>query len=210
MAYRTDYKNADSWFSSDLNSLKEPKRKNLFLVRFGKDLGDCWFAKGVSKPVVSFDSGGSLLDGSAFFGEPFLTKDRPAINYSPVTLTLVDPNGPDMTTYFISLMKDSSDSNRNNYIDPRKISKALEKFEILQVSPKEPSSGKMDVIERWELESPLITKMDFGSLDYSSEDLLEISLEVEYNGFKYTPGDGSDTYLQPLYARMKAISDIIK
>ena len=210
MAYNTDYKNADSWFSSDLNSLKEPKRKNLFLVRFGNNLGDCWFAKTVSKPTVTFDSGGSLLDGSAFFGEPFLTKDRPAINYSPVTLSLVDPNGPDMTTYFISLMKDSSVSNRNNYIDPRKISKALEKFEILQVSPKTSNSGMMDVVERWELESPLITKIDFGSLDYSSEELLEISLEVEYNGFKYTPGNDGETYLQPLYARMKAISDIIK
>ena len=210
MAYQTSFKEADSWFSADLTKLKEPKRKNLFLVRFGADLGDCWFAKTVNKPTVTFDSGGSLLDNYSFFGEPFLTKDRPAINYNPINVTLIDPSAPNMTDYFTGLLEGSSVSERNYYIDPRKVSVSLEKFEVLQVSQKDSKSPSLDVVERWELQSPLITKIDFGSLDYSSEDLLEISLEVEYNGFKYTQYDGSTVNFNDLFARMKAISDIIK
>ena len=41
------------------------------------------------------------------------------------------------------------------------------------------------VIERWELINPIITNISWGSLDYSSDDLVECTLDIKYDWAEY-------------------------
>ena len=42
------------------------------------------------------------------------------------------------------------------------------------------------VIERWELINPIITNISWGNLDYSSDDLVECTLDIKYDWAEYT------------------------
>jgi len=42
------------------------------------------------------------------------------------------------------------------------------------------------VIERWELINPIITNISWGSLDYSSDDLVECTLDIKYDWAEYS------------------------
>jgi hypothetical protein len=42
-----------------------------------------------------------------------------------------------------------------------------------------------NIIERWALQNPFITSVDFGgSLDYSSDDMNEVTVEIQYDWAK--------------------------
>ena len=44
-----------------------------------------------------------------------------------------------------------------------------------------------NIIERWELQNPFITSVDFGgSLDYASDDMNEVTVELTYDWAKLT------------------------
>lgn len=45
-------------------------------------------------------------------------------------------------------------------------------------------------IEEWELNNPFFTNVEFGSLDYSSEEIVEISCTVRYDWAKLNPSLG--------------------
>ena len=49
-------------------------------------------------------------------------------------------------------------------------------------------------VEEWTLHNPFISKLGFGDLDYSSEDLSEISLEVTYDWATYGDREGDEIF----------------
>ena len=38
-----------------------------------------------------------------------------------------------------------------------------------------------NVLEKWSINNPIITSVDFGNLDYSSDDLVNISMTIAYD-----------------------------
>lgn len=180
-----NFKNFGSWASPDPSKLVSPKRRDLFAVQIGDSLGDLWFARSASKPKVSFAAGGSPLDNNAFFGEGFLYKDKPAISYDNISVKLLDPNNPNATRYFLDLLNKSFGTN-TGYFGINTHRQNLGMIKIYQYGHKteQLQASNLEILETWTLAQPQIVKVDFGDLDYSSTELLEITLEIEYIGFK--------------------------
>ena len=193
------------WFKKEY---KAPKKKYLFLVKLG-DVGELWYAKTASKPSISYESGGSLIDGVPFFGDPFLLKDRPSIVYDPISITLIDPvdtgDAEDAATKLMNLIGESHDSD-TGYFKIKNQRNKLGSVEIYQYTPGE--QNKLEQIETWKLIAPQVTSVKFGDLDYNSDDLLEISIELDYMGFTYTKGSTGGTEVLSRFREI--INDKIK
>ena len=182
------------WYRPSNNLGSDPKKEHLFLVKLGS-LGDLWYAKTASKPSVSYEAGGSLIDGVSFFGDPFLIKDKPSISYEAVSVVLVDPvdaDGDDATTKIMSLIGESHNTETGQF-SIKKHRDKLREIQIYQYSTGE--NNKLEQIETWTLIAPQIISVRFGDLDYSSDDLLEITIEIDYMGFTYEKGTGNSKIL---------------
>jgi hypothetical protein len=174
------------WYSKEY---KDPKKEHLFLVKLG-NLGELWYAKTANKPSVSYEAGGSLLDGVSFFGDPFLYKDKPAVTYETVSVTLLDPvvtiatgDGEDATTKLMSLVGASHNETTGQF-SIKEHRKALGQVEIYQYTPGD--GNKLEQVETWKLIAPQIISIRFGDLDYGSDDSVEIIVEIDYMGFTYS------------------------
>ena len=155
----------------------EPKRKYRFLLNFRGI--DQWIIKNVNKP--SFDVSESEHD---FLNYKFYFPGR--VTWNTITVTLVDPVQPDASKTIQKLLNDSG------YVEPSDVNvesgnpitiskeKAIQalgnKIYIKQVDP----DGR-GPIEQWELNNPWIKSVSFGDLDYSADDLVEITMEIRYD-----------------------------
>tara|TARA_R100001509_G_scaffold75728_1_gene42381 strand:- start:1396 stop:1983 length:588 start_codon:yes stop_codon:yes gene_type:complete len=155
----------------------EPKRKYRFLLNFRGI--DQWIIKNVNKP--SFDVSESEHD---FLNYKFYFPGR--VTWNSITVTLVDPVQPDASKTIQKLLNDSG------YVEPSDVNvesgnpitiskeKAIQalgnKIYIKQVDP----DGR-GPIEQWELNNPWIKSVSFGDLDYSADDLVEITMEIRYD-----------------------------
>lgn len=172
------------WYQKEY---KDPKKEHLFLVKLGT-LGELWYAKTASKPSVSYEAGGSLLDGVSFFGDPFLFKDKPAVTYETISVTLIDPvntgvGSDDATTKLMSLVGASHDETTGQF-SVEKHRAGLRDVEIYQYTPGD--QNKLEQVETWKLIAPQIISIRFGDLDYGSDDSVEIIVEIDYMGFTYS------------------------
>lgn len=178
------------WYQKEYN---DPKKQYLFLVKLG-NLGELWYAKTASKPSISYEAGGSLLDGVSFFGDPFLIKDKPAVTYETISVTLIDPvytgtGDEDATTKLMSLVGASHNSETGQF-SIKEHRSSLGEVEIYQYTPGE--QNKLEQIETWKLIAPQIISIRFGDLDYGSDDSVEIIIEIDYMGFTYSKGTATD------------------
>jgi len=172
-------------FWTDTNEVIDPKMKFRFRVSIGgavasQSEGDSnfvwWYAKNVDKPKLKFTTAneGELTINSLVADTKILTYPK----LTPITMTLVDPVKPNSTSKLLSFLKAAGYNEGNfNYDNFRK---AIGSVRIEQLGP----AG--ETLEQWWLIEPIITDIDFGSLDYSSDDLLEISLTIAYQSFSVT------------------------
>jgi len=193
------------WFQKQY---KDPKKKYLFLVKLGS-VGELWYAKTASKPTIKYEAGGSIIDGVSFFGDPFLIKDKPAVSYDPISVTLVDPvdtgdNG-DAATKLMNLIGESHVKD-TGYFAVKNHRQNLGEVEIYQYYPGD--NNNLEQIETWKLIAPQITSVKFGDLDYNTDDLLEIAIEIDYMGFTYSKGSGDTNEVLGLFREI--IQDKIK
>ena len=76
----------------------------------------------------------------------------------------------------------------------------LSPFRITQYShdPTKPVAGKLYRTEEWVLHGPQLVSVDFGSLDYSSDEFVEIAMTIAYTGYICTVynfgGEGEKEY----------------
>lgn len=178
------------WYQKEY---KDPKKEHLFLVKLGT-LGELWYAKTASKPSISYEAGGSLLDGVSFFGDPFLFKDKPAVTYETVSVTLIDPVDTglsnDATTTLMSLIGDSHNIETGQFSIKDHRRKIGDDVVIYQYTPGD--KNQLEQVETWKLIAPQITSIRFGDLDYGSDDSVEIIIEIDYMGFTYSKGGVND------------------
>jgi len=180
------------WSESSL----EPKRKFRYLLYFA---GMPYFiAKTVTKP--SFSVGSSQ---HSFLQHNFNFPGR--VTWQDVNITIVDAIQPDSTATLYKIIQDAGyvlppNVNQDELGGKRTVTKQA------MVNSLGPTvridtiggSGADEIIESWILNNPQISSVNFDSLDYSSDDLLNIQITLKYDWASLNEvGVGSTPQLWP-------------
>jgi hypothetical protein len=198
-----------TWWGTDLGSsnskvFRDPKRKYKFLVEFGNG-GTLFPVKTVEKPGVTIKTDQYKMINH-IFNYPGM------VEWNDISMTLVDfgtfgsntTEGKSSTSEKLwdLLMKSgyrvpgNAPDGMFTSIEKKSSVNAFSNIIIYQIdSGQMNTDGKIEVnwLEKWELKNPLITKITWGSLDYSSEDLVEYTLDIKYDWAEYTTGPGKIT-----------------
>jgi len=163
----------------------EPKRQFRFELSFtklnqdsGKSGIPAWAVKTASKPKANV----STIEHQ-YIDHTFKYPGR--VTWDPITVTLVDPINPDVSYTMLEILGASgykfptTDTAAKNSLSKRMFKDAIGSIYIDQID----EFGA--TIERWELVNPFITSIDFGgSLDYSSDEMNEITVELTFDWAK--------------------------
>tara|TARA_B100000424_G_scaffold188946_1_gene146920 strand:+ start:118 stop:708 length:591 start_codon:yes stop_codon:yes gene_type:complete len=177
----------------------DPKRKFRFTVQFdGLDMDGSaviWFAKSVTKPAITVtETDHTFLDKKYYYPG--------RVEWNTITLTLVDPADPKKSQDAVRQMnKLIETAGYNISTDPtalRTMSKsnsvgALGTIIINQLN----AEGK--TIESWKLTNPFIKDAKFGDLDYTGDELIELSLELRYDWATCTIFDAEGAEVESFY-----------
>jgi hypothetical protein len=165
------------WSESANKDSKDPKRNFRFEVTFtGLQTGKTWIAKKVGKPNFTITE-----SEHTFFNHKFYFPGR--TEWQPITLTLVDPVSTDINT----AAQMAALAEAAGYVIPKTGSDKLKSMTkgkavafigaiiIKQVD------GDGNALETWTLHNPFIKTFKWGDLDYTSDDITEMELEIRYD-----------------------------
>jgi len=161
----------------------EPKRQHRWLLTIG--ILPPYIIKRIDKP--------SFIVGEAehnYFGHAFYYPGM--VKWDPITLTLVDPVKPDATSTLMSVLKQSGyeiprikdasidSSNALHTITKANAVAALgTSLTLTQISTA--ADGINRPVEEWMIYNPWIKDVKFGSLDYTSDAMVEITMTIRYD-----------------------------
>ena len=158
----------------------EPKRKFRWLLYF--DGMPQFVAKSVTKP--SFQIG---TTAHSFLQHNFNFPGR--VTWQDISITIVDPIQPDSAASMYRILKDAGyvtpqlvqstpDGKGFGTINKADMVKSLgNKIIIEQIS----GDSSSEVIESWTIFNPQLTSVTFDNLDYSSDELLNITIGIKYD-----------------------------
>lgn len=144
----------------------EPLRKNRWLLRFPADLGiQEWWMKTAARPKIT-------QEGKAI---EFLNTETYVVGrykWESMQVVLRDPIGPSASQAVMEWVRLHSESvtGRQGYAAGYKRDVELEMLDPTGV-----------VVSKWILKNVMVTSADFGNLDYASDDLSEITLELRFD-----------------------------
>lgn len=161
---------AESFWS---DSKVEPKRAYRWLLLLGGI--PQWMCKKVSKPSFAVSE-----TEHTYLNHKFYYPGR--VEWNTVTVTLADPVAPDAAASMVKIIEKSGyrlpvDKNK---AEEHTISKAgavgaLGSVRIQQLG----ADGK--AIEEWELVNAWVKDVKLGELDYESDDMVDVELELRYD-----------------------------
>ena len=161
---------AESFWS---DSGVEPKRAYRWILLLGGI--PQWMCKKVSKPSFAVSE-----TEHTYLNHKFYYPGR--VEWNTVTVTLADPVAPDAARTMVDIISNSGYSLPNGQvkaeastISKSKAVKALGTVKIQQLG----SDGK--AIEEWELINAWVKDVKFGELDYESDDMVDVELELRYD-----------------------------
>ena len=138
----------------------EPKKKNRFILRFPSSLGiNEWFVISTSRPKVTINEVEiPFLNTSTYVAGRF--------NWESVDVTFKDPIGPSAAQALMEWVRLHAESvtGRMGYAAGYKKDIELEMLDPTGV-----------VVEKWILQGTFLTNVDFGSLEYSDDEIADIS-----------------------------------
>jgi hypothetical protein len=154
-------------------TLEDPKRVYRWILMNGPI--DHWICKNVTKPHFTISNTEHKYINFTF--------NYPGgVTWSPVKLTLVDPVNPDAAMTMMSILQasgykipNSADQENITTISKQAATTALGTIKIKQIG----ADG--DPVETWELYNAWISDVDYGTLDYDSDELSNITLEIRYD-----------------------------
>jgi len=162
----------------------EPKRRFRFELKFssrssgGQGAIPVWTVKTATKPKANV----SLIEHQ-YIDHTFKYPGR--VTWDPITITLVDPVHPDLSFAFLDVLGASgykfptTAAQSKASLSKRKFTEQIGQVFIDQID----EDGK--IIERWALQNPFITSVDFGgSLDYTSDEMNEVTIEMQFDWAK--------------------------
>lgn len=157
-------------FWTDFNT--EPKRGYRFILLIGGI--PQWLVKKVNKPEMELGE-----TEHQYINHTFYYPGR--MKWNTVSATLVDPVTPDASLTMVNIIRNSGYSFPTSPNDVTTVSKkravqSLGRVEIQQIGPDDETP-----IERWILENAWVRKVNFGDLDYSEENMVDISLDIRYD-----------------------------
>ena len=140
-----------------------------------------WMLKTATKPNFTITE-----SSHSFLGHTFYHPGR--VEWQPIDVTLGDPVQPDASATMMNMLRqmgydypDGLDyANGRDGRGPTGISKkravaAMGETKITQLN----ADG--EELESWKLINPFITKAEFGSLDYSSDEMVDVSISIRYD-----------------------------
>ena len=171
------------------NSALEPLRKFRFQIQFGDDV--MWWAKSVTQPSPDISMGEYQLINHKI-------KFPGIVTWNDIDIAMVDIkgekksfvkellDGKDSPTGGLQYMKLLETNGYNLSVSPNRedglIKKVFSGKDILIT--KIDAEGKS--LDTWNLINPFIKAIKYGDLDYSSDDLLEITITVAYDSATLT------------------------
>lgn len=182
-------------FWSDPGS--EPKKAYNWVMAFNNI--PHWVLKTVTKPNFTITE-----TSTNFMGHSFYHPGR--VEWQAIDVTLGDPVQPDSSAHMMTLLRqmgydypDGLDwangrgGKKPTGISKRRAVEAMGDTYIAQVN------AEGEELERWKLVNPFITKAEFGSLDYSSDEMVDVSISIRYDyAVMTTAGEPANFFLDPL------------
>ncbi len=158
------------WSDNDTTAVL-PKRQFRWVMNMGGV--PQWIVKKVNKPAFSVSEGKHV-----YLNHTFYYPGR--VEYEKISVTLVDPAAPDATAIMWDILKKSGYRLPTSQTDLYTLNKqdgstALGNVQITQID------GIGKVQERISLKNPWIAGVKFGELDYESDNLLDLTLEIRYD-----------------------------
>ena len=141
----------------------EPKRVNLFILRFDSSLGiNEWYVVSSSRPSAKINSVAiPFINTSTYVAGRF--------EWNEIKVTFKDPIGPSAAQALMEWFRLHAESvtGRMGYAAGYKKDVELEMLDPTGV-----------VVEKWILQGCFLTDLNFGDLDYSRDDIANISTSL--------------------------------
>jgi hypothetical protein len=171
---------ADKKFFWNDGTVRDPKRAYRWILV--NDHIPVYTLKKVSKPSFTVTE-----TPHKYLNHTFYYPGR--VEWATITMTLADPVAPDAAAFVTDMIKNSGYSPATKETDVQTMSKmastaAIGNLEIKQID------GEGNTIESWKLVNPWIKDVKFGELDYESDDLTNVELEIRYDYASLHTGDG--------------------
>lgn len=149
----------------------EPKRSYRWVLNIGGI--PHWICKKVDKPSFSVSETPHRYLNYTFYYPGKL-------EWNTLNITLVDPINPDASKTLMNVLEKSGykvpqNGNEIQTFSKEKSVDAINPIVITQVGP----DG--EPIEEWSLYNPWVQQVNFGALDYDSEELVNIELTIRYD-----------------------------
>ena len=173
--------------SDKADLIKDPKRKFRFMVQFtgfsdfvvsdaqvaGQESNEIWFAKTADKPSFTIATAEHKYLNHTFYYPGSVT-------WNEISVTMVDPQNPEVAGSLSNLMENMKyeppkDLSRRTTISKWSAASSLGNVIISQLD----ADG--EPIEQWTLWNGFVTEMSFGSLEYGSDELTELTLKFRYD-----------------------------
>ena len=144
----------------------EPLRKNRWLFRFPSDLGIMeWFCESAKRPSIQQKD----------VEIPFLNTSTWVVGrytWDTIQVTLRDPIGPSASQAVMEWVRLHSESvtGRQGYAAGYKRDVEIEMLDPTGV-----------VVQKWILKNTMCTNVDFGDLNYSQDDLANITITLRFD-----------------------------
>ena len=155
------------WSSNDV----EPTRQFRFKIQTRE--GDWWWAKSVTKPSFSVNESEYQLINHKF-------KYPGIVSWNNITIRIVDPNN--RAKYWYDKLLDYGWEAPNavtGFLDEGLSKEGIVGgfgfIKIMQLD------SKGEPVETWNLNNPKIASVNFGSLEYSSDELVVLDIEISYD-----------------------------
>ena len=186
-----------TFWTTDYNGsgVTNPKRAFRFKITIGA----------FSDTAVGSDLGTNVVFWAKTADKPSFTLSETAHNYlnhtfkfpgrvtwNDVTITMVDPGGEKGVAFALTKIL-----NESGYVVPTDASQ----FQTISKTKAVGGLGEVlcqqlddegNVLESWTLNNSFISDVNFGNLDYGSEELTEYSITVRYDWATYNEGLGSE------------------
>jgi len=172
---------ADKKFFWNDGTVKDPKRAYRWVLLNGTI--PMYTLKKVAKPSFTVTE-----TPHKYLNHTFYYPGR--VEWATITMTLADPVAPDASALITNMIKQSGYSPATKETDTQTMSKmkaaaALGSLKIQQID------GDGKPVETWTLINPWIKDVKFGELDYESDDLTNVELEIRYDYASLETGDGT-------------------
>ena len=159
----------------------------------GSDGAHVWYAKSIEKPTVTLMKNNEAEANLGDFVADIKSLSPPT--FKDISMTLIDPSYPNATRKLLRMLRragyhddKAQEINAEKFADPEIESTESWNFDAYRASIGDVRIEQLDwdgkVTETWSLLGAFPLEINFGKLDYSSDDFVEISITWAYKSFK--------------------------